>query len=119
MFLSSFSMYPKDFAVGKGGGSKANVMENVVGHCFVLPAFSEDLTSSAVVWADKDINRFFVTQTYDAYQRTFCEIKKVVFDELERWLQMNPPPSLKEVTPLATLDIFCGVGGLSAGRQGW
>ena len=89
-------------------------MEDVVGPCHIKP-FKKDDEDKAITWTDKGEDRFYVSKEYNADRKSFSTLDSYVFSVLEEWMLANPSPELDKVTPLATLDIFAGCGGLSTG----
>ena len=89
-------------------------MEDVVGPCHIKP-FKKDDEDKAITWTDKGEDRFYVSKEYNADRKSFSTLDSYVFSVLEEWMLANPAPELDKVTPLATLDIFAGCGGLSTG----
>ena len=66
-------------------------------------------------WADKEEDRFFISEVYNSMDKTFSPLPETVVELLEDFNKTHPVTSLMEVEPLKCLDIFSGCGGLSKG----
>ena len=104
-------MHPKEVAHATNKVS----MEDVVGHCYVRPLEHHEDEELLIQWTDDGEDRFYIASQYNADTKKFSPINSKVTNALKEVLSKTPAPVLGEVTPLATMDIFAGCGGLSTG----
>ena len=86
-----------------------------MGPCYVRPLDHPEEEESMIKWTDDGEERFFIRSEYSDGLQKFSSLGLNVFNALEKVLSKNPAPVLNEVSPLATLDIFAGCGGVSTG----
>ena len=104
-------MYPKDVANRTNKVS----MEDIVGPCHVRSLENHNSEDDLIKWSDEGEDRFFIGKSYDADSKSFMPVSGDIIEAMNTVLTKHPAPSLDTVTPLNTLDIFAGCGGLSHG----
>jgi len=65
------------------------------------------------LWTDKEKDRFFITEEFDSEKMCFSNLNQEMSEKLAKAAELAP--TTPEVTPLPSLDIFAGCGGLSVG----
>ena len=90
-------------------------MDDVVGPCYVRPVENTEEEEDVVKWTDEGEDRFFISKSYNADYKKFRRIDQEMMAMMNAGLEKHPATLLDEVTPLNTLDIFAGCGGLSLG----
>uniref|UniRef100_T1J239 DNA (cytosine-5-)-methyltransferase n=1 Tax=Strigamia maritima TaxID=126957 RepID=T1J239_STRMM len=84
-------------------------LTQVRGRCFVN--YCEDISNSHLYW-DAGPNYFYFHEAYDAENRLFHQPPMSICESLSKLVYSDIN---KIVTPLRTMDVFAGVGGLSKG----
>ena len=86
--------------------------DKIQGKCFV--AFEKQLEIDLPEWSAEAPDRFYASEKYDYEESSFVELSEL---DLEKIIPSKDVPTERpKIKRLATMDVFCGSGGILTPR---